>query len=252
LAAKELKDIEDEVLQMDKELAKLQEMTTEAATHEQQLSSTSLGAHQVAASPMTASASCRPAGSGGSSQGDVSAEGDDFDPESEMNRRSIYVGNVDYGSTPQELQEHFKNCGKILRVTILVDKYYGQPLGYAYIEFSDSTAIANALMLTDSIFRGRQLKVSQKRKNVPGLNKGRGGTTTTQRGAAATRGRGRGNPMFGMYGMMSPYGIPGYGGRGMYMPASMYGYGPRTRGRYARATGGRGTPGSAGSMGAPY
>ncbi|KAF4722376.1 Polyadenylate-binding protein, partial [Perkinsus olseni] len=33
----------------------------------------------------------------------------------EQDRRSIYVGNVDYGSAPEELQEHFKSCGSIQR-----------------------------------------------------------------------------------------------------------------------------------------
>lgn len=34
----------------------------------------------------------------------------------ETDKRSVYVGNVDYGATPQELQEHFKSCGTINRV----------------------------------------------------------------------------------------------------------------------------------------
>ncbi|KYF39430.1 RNA recognition motif-containing protein, partial [Toxoplasma gondii TgCatPRC2] len=34
---------------------------------------------------------------------------------------------VDYSSTPAELQEHFKSCGTINRITIMVDKYTGHP-----------------------------------------------------------------------------------------------------------------------------
>ena len=29
----------------------------------------------------------------------------------EVDKRSVYVGQVDYGATPEELQEHFKTCG---------------------------------------------------------------------------------------------------------------------------------------------
>eukprot|EP01091_Cochliopodium_minus_P018906 TRINITY_DN7784_c0_g1_i1.p1 TRINITY_DN7784_c0_g1~~TRINITY_DN7784_c0_g1_i1.p1 ORF type:complete len:168 (+),score=45.01 TRINITY_DN7784_c0_g1_i1:20-523(+) len=87
--------------------------------------------------------------------------------------RSVYVGNVDYGSTPEELQEHFNSCGTINRITILCDKYTGHPKGFAYVEFSDSESAKNALELNDSTFRGRQLKVTIKRTNVPGVN-GRG------------------------------------------------------------------------------
>jgi len=38
---------------------------------------------------------------------------------------------VDYAVTPEELQNHFKDCGVINRITILCDKYTGQPKGYA-------------------------------------------------------------------------------------------------------------------------
>jgi len=48
----------------------------------------------------------------------------------EVDARSIYVGNVDYSCTPEEIQAHFKDCGTINRVTIPVDKYSQQPKGY--------------------------------------------------------------------------------------------------------------------------
>lgn len=40
-----------------------------------------------------------------------------------MDGRSIYVGNVDYSCTPEELQLHFQGCGTVNRVTILTDKF---------------------------------------------------------------------------------------------------------------------------------
>ncbi len=49
--------------------------------------------------------------------------------------RSIYVGNVDYGTAPEELQAHFASCGTIDRVTILCNKWTGKPMGYAYVMF---------------------------------------------------------------------------------------------------------------------
>ena len=109
----------------------------------------------------------------------------------EVDRRSVYVGSVDYGSTPQELQEHFRSCGTINRITILVDKYLGTPKGYAYVEFAEESAVQNAILLNDTMFRGRQIKVIAKRTNLPGLNR---------------RGRGRGRGRGGM--------IPGFRGRG--------------------------------------
>jgi len=96
----------------------------------------------------------------------------------EADGRSIYIGNVDYSTTPVELQQHFSSCGTINRVTILCDKFTG-PKGYAYVEFADKDSVTNALLLNETLFKGRQLKVSAKRSNVPGL-------------AAGMRGRGMG------------------------------------------------------------
>jgi polyadenylate-binding protein 2 len=47
----------------------------------------------------------------------------------EIDARSIFVGNVDYGASPEEIQAHFQSCGSINRVTILLDKFTGQPKG---------------------------------------------------------------------------------------------------------------------------
>lgn len=46
-----------------------------------------------------------------------------------VDSRSVYVGQVDYGATPEELQAHFQSCGTINRVTILCDKFTGHPKG---------------------------------------------------------------------------------------------------------------------------
>lgn len=86
----------------------------------------------------------------------------------EVDSRSIYVGNVDYACTPEEVQQHFQSCGTVNRVTILTDKF-GQPKGFAYVEFVEIDAVQNALLLNESELHGRQLKVSAKRTNVPGM-----------------------------------------------------------------------------------
>lgn len=49
----------------------------------------------------------------------------------DVDSRSIFVGNVDYSASPEEIQAHFQSCGSINRVTILLDKFTGQPKGYA-------------------------------------------------------------------------------------------------------------------------
>jgi len=120
--------------------------------------------------------------------------------------RSVYVGNVDYAATPEEIQQHFASCGSINRVTILCDKFSGNPKGYAYVEFADAQFVDTALALNDSLFKGRLIKVTAKRTNIPGFNaRGRG------------RGRGRGGYRGGYTGgghAYSPYSRPRARGRG--------------------------------------
>ena len=120
----------------------------------------------------------------------------------ESDKRSVYVGQVDYGATPEELQEHFKSCGTINRITILVDKWTGSPKGYAYVEFADEDSVQNAVLLNDTMFRGRQIKVTAKRTNIPGMNrkggkgrgKGKGAWWMTSKGKGKGKGRGWGSP----------------------------------------------------------
>ncbi|KAK9512945.1 hypothetical protein O3M35_001248 [Rhynocoris fuscipes] len=104
-----------------------------------------------------------------------------FEEKVEVDNRSIYVGNVDYGATAEELESHFHGCGSINRVTILCNKFDGHPKGFAYIEFADKDSVQTAMAMDESLFRGRQIKVNPKRTNRPGLS-------TTNRGF---RGRGR-------------------------------------------------------------
>lgn len=49
----------------------------------------------------------------------------------DVDGRSVFVGNVDYSATPEEIQTHFnQGGGSINRVTILLDKFTGHPKGY--------------------------------------------------------------------------------------------------------------------------
>ncbi|KAK6480048.1 polyadenylate-binding protein 2-B isoform X1 [Huso huso] len=88
----------------------------------------------------------------------------------DADNRSVYVGNVDYGSTADELEVHFNGCGPVNRVTILCDKFSGHPKGFAYIEFSDRDSVKTAMALDETLFRGRIIKVLPKRTNMPGIS----------------------------------------------------------------------------------
>ncbi|KAH9658050.1 polyadenylate-binding protein 2 [Citrus sinensis] len=103
---------------------------------------------------------------------DPAAGGSSLANREEVDSRSVFVGNVDYSCTPEEVQQHFQSCGTVNRVTIRTDKF-GQPKGYAYVEFLQSEAVQEALHLNESELHGRQLKVTVKRTNVPGMKQHR-------------------------------------------------------------------------------
>ncbi|XP_038991204.1 polyadenylate-binding protein 3-like [Hibiscus syriacus] len=75
---------------------------------------------------------------------------------------------VDYSCALEEVQQHFQSCGTVNKVTIRSDKY-GQPKGYAYVRFFEAEAVQEALLLIESELYGRQLKVTAKRTNIPGM-----------------------------------------------------------------------------------
>ncbi|KAF7776371.1 hypothetical protein Agabi119p4_4764 [Agaricus bisporus var. burnettii] len=138
------------------------------------------------------------------SEGGESAPMDTEEDKNLIDSRSVYVGNVDYGATPEEIQGHFQSCGTINRVTILCDKFTGHPKGYAYVEFAESEHVDAALSMDNSLFRGRLIKVTSKRTNIPGFNRGRG--------RGGSRGGYRGG--YRGYGGYSPYGRGRGRGRG--------------------------------------
>ncbi|KAL7751883.1 hypothetical protein RI367_002883 [Sorochytrium milnesiophthora] len=139
--------------------------------------------------------------------------------------RSIYVGNVDYAVTPEQLQELFQPCGAINRITIVCDKFTGHPKGFAYVEFTSTDSIAAANELNDKELNGRAIKVTPKRTNLPGLGKARG------------RGRGRGRGGFG-YAPRGGYGAYGGAYGGGYQPYAPRGGYRGGRGGYRGARGG--------------
>ncbi|RMX65744.1 hypothetical protein KXD40_009723 [Peronospora effusa] len=134
----EIEDMKRRVKEMEEEAAKLSEMQSEV---ESQMGNSSINHNEI--------------------NGNTSGNAQTL----QMEDMSIYIGQVDYGSTPEELQALFQSCGTINRVTILCDKFTGQPKGYAYIEFASHDAVESALLLNDTMFRGRKLKVTPKRMN---------------------------------------------------------------------------------------
>lgn len=89
----------------------------------------------------------------------------------EADSRSIFVGNITPDITPEIIDEHFKDCGLIKRITLLYDKNTGAPKGYAYVEFEDSEAQEKALGHNGSDLKDNKINVYRKRTNLPGYRR---------------------------------------------------------------------------------
>jgi polyadenylate-binding protein 2 len=71
---------------------------------------------------------------------------------------------VDYSVTEDELRRLFEACGTVVRATIPKDRFTLQPKGFAYVEFEKKEAIDNAMILNETEFKGRTLKVSREER----------------------------------------------------------------------------------------
>ncbi len=73
----------------------------------------------------------------------------------------IYVGNLPYTATEEELRELFSACGAIKEIAFIKDRYTGQCKGFSFIEFDDASSAQNAIdQYNEQEFNGRNLRVN--------------------------------------------------------------------------------------------
>ena len=74
--------------------------------------------------------------------------------------KSIYVGNISFDITSDQLRELFSLHGDVRSVKLVNDRYTGKPRGFAFVEMDDERA-ETAINATDGVeFEGRSLKVN--------------------------------------------------------------------------------------------
>ena len=90
-----------------------------------------------------------------------------------MQGSKLYVGNLGYSVTSQELEELFSNYGEVRQVTVIEGK------GFGFVEMSSQSEAEKAKEALDgSDFKGRNLKVDEARpksENRPSRGGQRGG-----------------------------------------------------------------------------
>ena len=77
---------------------------------------------------------------------------------------NIYIGNLPYTVTDEELKEMFSEFGQVDSVNIIKDKFSGQSKGFGFVEMPDNSEADSAIKgLNESQIKGRTVKVNQAR-----------------------------------------------------------------------------------------
>jgi cold-inducible RNA-binding protein len=93
---------------------------------------------------------------------------------------NIFVGNLSYQTTQDELYAAFAQFGTVERVNIVTDRDTGQPRGFAFVEMADKQGADAAIaQLNGAELNGRALNVNEARPKPAGGGfgggRGRGG-----------------------------------------------------------------------------
>jgi len=101
----------------------------------------------------------------------------------------IYVGNLPYDITEEELRGEFAAFGEVASVNIIMDRYSGRPKGFGFVEMpSVSEAQAAITALNGKTLQDRTLNVNAARPRSD--NRG-GGSYGDRRGGGFSGGRQR-------------------------------------------------------------
>jgi RNA recognition motif-containing protein len=76
--------------------------------------------------------------------------------------QKVFVGNMSFDTTREELQELFAQAGEITEVVVPTDRMSGRPRGFAFVTFASDEAAAAAIQKMDGqLLGGRNLRVNE-------------------------------------------------------------------------------------------
>ena len=88
----------------------------------------------------------------------------------------LYVGNLSFNTTENELQELFSQAGTVQEVTLMQDKFTGKSRGFAFVTMSSEEDAQNAISkFNGQTIEGRPLTVNEARPREPRPPGGGGG-----------------------------------------------------------------------------
>jgi RNA recognition motif-containing protein len=77
--------------------------------------------------------------------------------------KRIYVGNLPFTSTEEEVRELFGQHGTVHAVDLISDRDTGRPRGFGFVEMDDESAAAAVEALNGYLLGGRSLRVNEAR-----------------------------------------------------------------------------------------
>ncbi len=90
--------------------------------------------------------------------------------------KKLYVGNLPFSITEDELRAAFESHGSVESVNVIMDRDTGRPRGFAFVEMADASAADAAMQALDgSDMGGRSLRVNEAQDRRGGGDGGRGG-----------------------------------------------------------------------------
>ncbi len=86
----------------------------------------------------------------------------------------IYVGNLSYNVTDDDLRELFSEYGELASAEVIKDKFSGQSKGFGFVDVPGSAEAATAIKeLNDTMYQGRKLTVNEARPRAERAPRGR-------------------------------------------------------------------------------
>jgi cold-inducible RNA-binding protein len=107
--------------------------------------------------------------------------------------KKLYVGNLSYSTTEQDLQEAFSKIGEVLSANLIVDQTNGRSKGFGFVEMaSDEDADKAITSMNGSSFMDRTITVNEARPKTDRPRSGFGGGGGGRGGGRNERGGGGG------------------------------------------------------------
>jgi multiple RNA-binding domain-containing protein 1 len=89
----------------------------------------------------------------------------EFETITKANSTTLFVKNLNFATTQEALEEHFKQSGQVKSAKII--KNQGMPCGYGFVEFESEKSASKALRnLNNSVLDGHSLKLSESKTSV--------------------------------------------------------------------------------------